>query len=251
MTHSNTFNEFIKYYESRIMAKRHLSEDDKKSFVRDVKNAYSNNKLDVTRKEKNDEFIEEHHLTYEQVPIVIYKTLTPDDVVGVVKDNRKRRPFDALNDELYICEVKIPTKKKDPIWIYMKFQYLKNGGVRCESFHDNTEKIFVDYFKAQDYEDNSFMELVGKKWMNKYNTYDTNVNKITKFNVVGNEVTFLFARSLEICSEEENNRTLNGVMRSIPSNMGLDGYKMRKDLNHRIEKGNLIFKIFTRPFEKR
>lgn len=239
MSRLEEYRKFFEHYdylkESRIMASRHLSDDDRKSFVRDVLDCINNGKFSIVDRDVNVEFIIRNKIT-EPVAIKIIKYyLNTDSVIGVV-NNISRNYRGRVNDDLYICELSIDRPK---MYIYLKIQYLEGGKMQAISFHDQDEPIFVDYYRAQDYVDNTFNETVADRWKRTFNSKSD--IEIVRSSVQRNIVRFEFDDSVYIDYNMKND-----IAHSIPKDMGLNYEKMKKSA---IWNRNIIsFKIITKSY---
>ncbi len=221
--------------ESRIMARRHLSDDDRKAFVRDVMKCISEGKFSILDRNVNVDFLVRNRITEPVAIKVIKYYLDSESVIGVVKNIS--RNYRGMDDDLYICELSIDRPR---MYIYLKIQKLEGGRMVAISFHDQDEPIYVDYSLSRDYTDNSFNETAAERWMRSYNSRNPDT-PIIRSSVKGNVVRFEFDDNVEVDYTMKNH-----LAHVIPPDMGVDMEKTRRSA---IWEGNIIsFRIMTRSY---
>ena len=209
--------------ESRVLAKRHISDLEKKEFCERVRQSIEDNTFEIIPRNNNLEFIDSTDLEKRDLLNLIYRYIDPSTVVAVIPDAKFKEK------ELWICDIPIPAKEfpsKDidsrPTFIYLKAD-ISGEGVKAISFHECFEKIHVDYSQAEDFQDNSYLKEVIKRWLRSYKkdkkrtTYI--VDTIIPEDPSSIRVTFQFKYPLT----KEDAKVF---FRNIPYNIGLDRSKV-------------------------
>lgn len=171
------------FRESRVVASRHLSYEEKEAVLDEVKTAIENQNLEILPREKNYNFMRSQGISERDAYSIMYD-MTPDQLIGVLPNKNK------TNDELYLFSVRL-----DKQTIYIKVAF---DGDECKviSFHDQNEKIFLDYRGASDYEDNNFVKIYAGLWKTAFNKRNFNIHgqdiKIKSYFVKGDVIHFDF-----------------------------------------------------------
>lgn len=227
--------------ESRILAKRHLSEEEKDNFAKAVKEAISLGNFNISQRKENIDYIFGRGLNPQQAIILTQKFFNKDSIKAVVIDNNDP------SKELWICQLEISTKPQKS-YVYLKLKE-EGDNITAISFHDITENIYVSYDQASDYKDGTFAKSVLDSWVLNYKEKcksKKTFNKIISYKRTKDPKTNIFDRLEITFLYPISPSDFNTFFKAIPRDFGLDIPTIKS--NSKIRYKVLKIKLFTKSY---
>lgn len=201
--------------ESRVFSTRHLTIEEKKAVIDCLRNSIRRGKIRISDRPENSDFMEKYHLSDQDVLKYLGKYIEPKDIKAALRS--RKNP----SEELYICNSRVSNSK---VFLYVKFSLRSDGFVDVISFHGSSEPVYTSYEKASDFQDKSFEEKAMRKTVYNYKKFsNVNKNEIIDFFLSDNKVRFTF-------KDPVDEATKAGIIKSLPSDMGLDRKRMIKGM---------------------
>lgn len=207
--------------ESRILATRFISLEEKEAFCNRLRDAVKNRKFTILQREGNIDFVLSLRTDFNEIAKIIAKAISKFDVRATVLDDKDPTGL----GELWVCRLKIPSymfpnyfTRQRFVYAYLKVKEDRNR-MLAVSLHDCTEDIFVDNSKLAANPNNSFLRKIAHIWVGNYRNTVNAHNKYVNFTVSEDpedqRIVVQFASPL---SEDD----VEVFLKRMPSNMGID-----------------------------
>jgi hypothetical protein len=207
--------------ESRILATRLVTLEEKKAFCGRLKEAVKNRKFIILQRKENIDFVLGLRTDFNEITKIIANTISEYDVRTTIKDNKDPEG----KRELWVCRLKFPRSLFPNYYVRGKFIYaylkVKEDGdsMIVVSFHECWEEIFVDSSMMSINPNNSFLLKMAGFWTNNYkksqNTYNRYINFTVNEDPKDQRIIVQFEEPL-------NDQTITAFLKCMPSNMGID-----------------------------
>lgn len=225
--------------ETTVSAIRHFTPEEADGVVAQIKRAITSYvNFDIVDRDKNRDFMKAEKLDKNISKQIIMKFLEPSQMVAVLQD--RNHP----DNELYLFSVEVPMPNNKKRYIYLKVSMNKHGKVSAISWHNQNEKIHVDYRKAQDETDSSMILSMGKAWKYLFNKVHNNRNGIKMVTTYadGENITLVFNEPVN----DDNDDEIIDVCRSVPKDFGMRFKDVQSNMsfNH----GDIVVHVKPRQY---
>ena len=208
-------------HETKVNALRHFSKEEATAVVDTIKRSIKNHTFDILSRDKNLDFMHNEHLDKETSKIVIDRFLEPRNLIAVLQNRNDP------SSELYLFSIAVPVGPGRTKYVYLKVNIADNGHVTAISWHKQNEKMQVDYRRAKDKSDSSYLKRMGKTWMRLFNNISS--TKILEAHPDGDEIAFVFERPVG----SNDDGIVQDLARSIPKDFGYKAYDVFNGVSFR------------------
>ena len=207
--------------ESRILATRLVTLEEKKAFCGRLKEAVKNRKFIILQRRSNIDFVLGLRTDFNEIAKIIANKISKYDVRTTIKDDKDPEG----KDELWVCRLKFPRSmfpeyfvKGNYIYIYLKIKEDEDKMIAI-SLHECYEEIFVDNSKLDTNPNNSFLRKVADIWVNNYRNATNAYNKYVNFTVNEDPED---QRIIVQFASPVSKYDVDVFLKRMPSNMGMD-----------------------------